>query len=64
MAEYGRIWQIAVRLPQIAVRLLSRGRSLVVESVETGGRVQGVTGVSRNTKTIKDRVRMCVCIDH
>jgi hypothetical protein len=26
-------------LPQIAVRLPSRGRSLVVESVETGGRV-------------------------
>ena len=39
LAEYGRIWQIAVRLPHIAVRLPSRGRSLVVESVETGGRV-------------------------
>ena len=46
MAEFGglgRIWQIAVRLlsdcRQIAVRLPSRGRSLVVESVETGGRV-------------------------
>ena len=37
--ELGRIWQIAVRLPQIAVRLPSRGRSLVVKSVETGGRV-------------------------
>ena len=37
--ELGRIWQIAVRLPQIAVRLPSRSRSLVVESVETGGRV-------------------------
>ena len=32
LVELGRIWQIAVRLP-------SRGRSLVVESVETGGRV-------------------------
>ena len=32
LAEYGGIWQIAVRLP-------SRGQSLVVESVETGGRV-------------------------
>ena len=30
--ELGRIWQIAVRLP-------SRGQSLVVKSVETGGRV-------------------------
>ena len=39
LAEYGRIWQIAVRLPQVAVRFPSRGRSLVVESVETGGRV-------------------------
>ena len=38
LAEYGRIWQIAVRLPHIAVRLPSRGRSLV-ELVETGGRV-------------------------
>ena len=37
--ELGRIWQIAVRLLQIAVRLPSRGRSLVVESVEIGGRV-------------------------
>ena len=32
MAEYGR-------LPQIAVRLPSHGWSLVAESVETGGRV-------------------------
>ena len=32
---------------QIAVRLPSRGRSLIAESVETGGRVQGVTEVSR-----------------
>ena len=39
LVELGRIWQIAVRLPQIAVRLPSRGRSLVVELVETGGRV-------------------------
>ena len=36
MAEYGRIWQIAVdcyRLRQ------SHDRSLIAESVETGGRV-------------------------
>ena len=36
MAEYGRIWQIAVdccRLRQ------SRDRSLIAELVETGGRV-------------------------
>ena len=36
MAEHGRIWQIAVdccRLRQ------SRDRSLIAESVETGGRV-------------------------
>ena len=36
MVEYGRIWQIAVdccRLRQ------SRDRSLIAESVETGGRV-------------------------
>ena len=32
LAEYGRIWQIAVRLP-------SRGRSLVVKSVGIGRRV-------------------------
>ena len=59
----GRIWQnvadcrqIAVRLPsdcrQIAVRLLSRGRSIIAVSVETGGRVHGVTGVSRDTYSI------------
>jgi len=30
-------------------RLPSRGRSLIAESVETGGRMQGVTGVSRDT---------------
>ena len=39
LVELGRIWQIAVRLPQIAVRLPSRGRSLVVKLVEIGGRV-------------------------
>ena len=42
LAELGRIWWNLAeygRLPQIAVRLPSRGRSLVVESVETGGRV-------------------------
>ena len=38
MAGHGRIWQIAVRLPHIAIRLPSHGRSLV-ELVETGGRV-------------------------
>ena len=50
LAGFGGTWQnmadcrqIAARLPQIAVRLpsrgRSRGRSLVVESVGTGGRV-------------------------
>ena len=39
LVELGRIWQIAVRLPQIAVRLPSRSRSLVVKSVETGRRI-------------------------
>jgi hypothetical protein len=33
---------------QIAVRLLSRGWSLIAKSVEIGGRVQGVTGVPRD----------------
>jgi hypothetical protein len=48
LAEYGRIWQIAVDCHRIAVRLPSRSRFLIAESVETGGRVQGVTGVSRD----------------
>jgi hypothetical protein len=48
LAEYGRMWQIAVDCRQIAVRLPSRGRSLIAKLVETGGRMQGVTGVSRN----------------
>jgi len=52
LAEYGRMWQIAVDCRQIAVRLPSRGRSLIAKSVETGGRMQGVTGVSRNTLLI------------
>ena len=39
LVECGRIWQIAVRLLQIAVRLPSRGRSLVIKLVEIGGRV-------------------------
>jgi hypothetical protein len=50
LAEYGRIWQIAVDCRQIAVRLPSRGRSLIAKSVETGGRMQGVTGVSRDNR--------------
>jgi hypothetical protein len=37
---------------QIAVRLLSRGRSLITKSVETGRRVQGVTGVSRDNLAV------------
>ena len=41
------------RLPldchQIAVKLPFRGRSLIAKLVETGGRVQGVMGVSRDT---------------
>jgi hypothetical protein len=49
LAEYSRIWQIAVDCHRIAVRLPSCGRSLIAKSVETGGRVQGVTGVSRDT---------------
>ena len=36
MAEYGRIWQIAVDCHRLRQ---SRDRSLVAESVETGGRV-------------------------
>ena len=48
LAEYGRMWQIAVDCRQIAVRLPSHGRSLIAESVETGGHMQGVTGVSRD----------------
>jgi len=48
LAEYGRMWQIAVDCRQIAVRLPSHGRSLIAESVETGKRMQGVTGVSRD----------------
>jgi hypothetical protein len=39
LAEYGRMRQIAIRLPQIAIRLPFRGRSLLAASVETGGRV-------------------------
>jgi len=31
--------QVAVRLPQIAIRLPSRGQFLVAKSVKTGGRV-------------------------
>jgi hypothetical protein len=42
------MWQIAVDCRQIAVRLPSRGRSLIAKSVETGRRMQGVTGVSRD----------------
>ena len=45
LAEFGRIWQIAIRLP-------SRGWSLVVKLVETDGRIEGVTGVSRNKAVI------------
>lgn len=55
LAEFGGTWQNMAecrRLPldchQIAVRLLFRGWSLIAELVETGGRVQGVTGVSRD----------------
>ena len=39
LVEYSRIWQIAVRLPHIAIKLPFYGRSLVIELVETGGRV-------------------------
>jgi hypothetical protein len=49
LAELGRIrwtWQNIAECG----RLPSRGRSLIAESVETGGRVQGVTGVSRDSK--------------
>jgi hypothetical protein len=48
LVEYGRMWQIAVDCRQIAVRLPSRSRSLIAESVETGRRMQGVMGVSRD----------------
>ena len=36
MAEHGRIWQIAVDCRRLRQ---SRDRSLIAESVETGGRV-------------------------
>ena len=45
MAEYGGKRQIAVDCRRLRQ---SRGRSLVVESVEIGGRAQGVTEVSRD----------------
>ena len=50
LVEYGRMQQIAVDCRQIAVRLPSRGRSLIAESVEIGGRMQGITGVSRDIR--------------
>jgi len=46
--ELGRIWQNAVDCRWIAVRLPFCSWSLIAESVETGGRVQGVMGVSRD----------------
>jgi len=39
LAEYSRIWQIAVDCRQIAVRLPSCGWSLIAKSVEIGGRI-------------------------
>ena len=36
MAEYGRIWQIAINCCRLRQ---SRDRSLIAKSVETGGRV-------------------------
>ena len=45
MAEYGGKRQIAVDCRRLRQ---SRGRSLVVESVEIGGRAQGVTEVSHD----------------
>jgi len=55
------MWQIAVDCRQIAVRLLSRGRSLIAESVEIGGRMQGVTGVSRNTLPKSNLLILYLC---
>ena len=59
LAEFGRIWQNVAEYGgkrQIAVdcrRLRqSRGRSLVIESVEIGGRAQGVIEVSYNSTPI------------
>ena len=49
MAEYSGKRQIAVDCRRLRQ---SRGWSLVAESVETGGRVQGVTEVSRDTPYI------------
>ena len=46
MAEYGGKRQIAVDCRRLRQ---SRSRSLVVESVEIGGRAQGITEVSRNS---------------
>jgi len=45
MAEYGR-------LPSDYRKLPSCGQSLVAKSVETGGRVQGVMGVSRDKRSL------------
>jgi hypothetical protein len=39
LVEYGRMWQIAVDCYWIAVRLPSRGWSLIAELVEIGRRV-------------------------
>jgi len=58
LAEYSRMWQIAVDCCQIAVRLPSCGRSLIAELVEIGGRMQGVTGVSRNTRSRIDLIKL------
>jgi hypothetical protein len=57
LAECGRMWQIAVDCHRIAVRLPSRGRSLIAKSVEIGRRVQGITGVSRNKGPIYPRLK-------
>jgi len=57
LAEYSRMWQIAVDCRQIAVRLPSRGRSLITKSVETGRRMQGVTEVSRNNKYLGPAIK-------
>ena len=53
MAEYGGKRQIAVDCRRLRQ---SRGRSLVVKSVEIGRRAQGITEVSCNNILILERI--------
>ena len=48
--EDGKLPYIAVHYRTLSYIALIRNWSLLAESVETGGRAGGVTGVSRDTK--------------